>query len=81
MFGRETFSNLFSRDETKFKTTKITRKFDADGKVVEETTETTEHAASPEEHAKIKEDAAKEGKKVDDFFATMNTAFNKLWGK
>lgn len=70
------------------KTTKVTRKFNADGKVIEETVETTSgdspaSGKAAEEASKVADETHKEVesmfKGMHEFFDTMHGAFNKLW--
>lgn len=65
---------MFGRSKTK-KTT-VTRKFGPDGKVVEETITTTEQNA--DEAAK---EVDAEFKKADEFFADIDKAFKKFFGR
>jgi len=58
------------------KTTKVYRKYDKDGKVTEETIQTTE---DPKAAEKMSEEMDKELSKMDRFFKKMDEAFKELF--
>ena len=62
-----------------FYTTKICRKFDKDGKIVEETIETNKSPGEMNDVDEVSKELDKTFGKMNSFFKKMEEAFKELW--